>query len=168
MNGTITTAAVEFERALRDLGFSGDEPELGDGAALGRRGALLAVSELIWQRRLGDMFDTKQVQALLSGCTRQAISDFVKRKRLLAVSDAKGRLRFPAFQFMPTGRPFPIVADVLREFSAADVSPYTTAAWFVTPQPLLDGETPAQWLRAGSAGAIVVEAARRSAARLGQ
>jgi hypothetical protein len=38
----------------------------------------------------------------------------------------------------------------------------------MTPQPLLERETPARWLQRGCDGEQVKEAARRSAARLGQ
>jgi hypothetical protein len=55
---------------------------------------------------------------------------------------------------------------ILAAFQDADVSPYTIASWFTTPQRLLGGVTPATWLRRGRDGDRVVEAARRSAARL--
>jgi len=168
MTHALATAATAFEQTLHDLGFSGDEPELGDAAELGKRGALLAVSDVVWKRHLGPMLDCKQVQMMLGGCTRQAISDLAKRKRLLALPDAKGRLRFPSFQFTSTGRPLACLADILELFAMADVNPYTFASWFVTPQPMLAGESPVCWLRSGRDVSVVVEAARRTASRLGQ
>jgi hypothetical protein len=168
MNSALTTAATAFEQALHDLGFSGDEAELGDAAELGRRGALLAVSDVVWRRRLGFMLDSRQVRELLGGTTRQAVSDLAKRGRLLAVPDERRRLRFPAFQFSRPGRPLPGLADILRIFAPAEVSPYTVASWFVTPQALLDDTPPAQWLAEGRDPTLAIEAARRTAARLAQ
>jgi hypothetical protein len=107
MNNVLSTAATAFEQTLHDLGFSGDEAELGDAAEFGRRGALLAVSDVVWRRRLGPLLDSRQVRALLGGTTRQAVSDLAKRGRLLALPDERGRLRFPAFQFSRAGRPLP-------------------------------------------------------------
>jgi hypothetical protein len=60
------------------------------------------------------------------------------------------------------------LADILRTFAPAEVSPYTLASWFVTPQPLLDDTPPAQWLAEGSDPALAIEAARRTAAHLAQ
>lgn len=168
MGHALATAATAFEQTLHDLGFSGDEAELGDAVELGTRGALLAVSDLVWKRHLGPLLDCKQVQMMLGGRTRQAVSDLAKRKRLLALPDAKGRLRFSSFQFTSTGRPLPGLADILELLAAADVNPYTMASWFVTPQPALNGESPVDWLRSGRDVSVVVEAARRSASRLGQ
>jgi hypothetical protein len=168
MTPALETAATAFQETLHQLGFSGTEAELGDATALGRRGALLAVSNLVWRRRLGPLLDSHQVRILLNACTRQAISDFVKRHRLLALPDERGRLLFPSFQFSAEGRPVPHLAEIIALFVAAEVTPYTTASWFVTPQSALDGATPAEWLRSGQNVETVVEAARRATARLGQ
>jgi len=75
-------------------------------------------------------------------------------------------LAFPSFQFASTGEPYPALAEVLKCFDGAVASPYTIASWFVTPQPLLRGKTPAQWLRLGRSAEHVKEAALRTAARL--
>jgi hypothetical protein len=166
MNNALATAATAFEQALYDLGFSGDEAELGDAAELGRRGALLAVSEVVWRRRLGPLLDSRQVRELLGGMTRQAVSDLAKRGRLLALPDERECLRFPAFQFGRVGRPLLGVAEIRRIFAPAEISPYTVASWFVTPQPLLDDTPPAQWLADGRDPTLAIEAARRTAARL--
>jgi hypothetical protein len=168
MNNALATAATAFGQTLNELGFSGNEAELGDAQELGRRGALLAVSDVIWRRQLGPLLDSRQVRELLGGVTRQAVSDLAKRGRWLALPDSRGRLRFPAFQFTQTGRPLSQLSDILQIFAPAEVSPYTVASWFMTPQSLLDDTTPAQWLGEGRDLKLAIEAARRTAARLGQ
>jgi hypothetical protein len=161
-------AAAAFEETLEDLGFGeADEPEFGDPGRLGRRAALLVAADAVWRRHLGPLLDGKQVQELLGVRTRQAISDLVKRHRLLGLPTQNRRTVFPAFQFV-AGRPHPALPAILSAFAEADVGPYTVASWFVTPQPLLEQETAAAWLRLGRDGERLKEAARRSAARLGQ
>ena len=116
---------------------------------LGRRGALLAAADAIWTRRFGLLFDRQQAQEILGIRSRQAASQLVKRCRLLALPRSDGRLAHPAFQFSPSGRPYEAVAAILEAFAPADLSRYTLAGWFVTPQRLLGGATPAEWLRRG-------------------
>jgi hypothetical protein len=162
MSEALATATEAFEQTLRELGVSGTaEADIGDAAAFGRRAALAAAAGLLWRRHLGAMFDTRQVQDLLGGRTRQAVSDLVKRHRLLALPAADGRPLFPAFQFSGSGRPFAAVAAVLEQFRGAAVDPYTIASWFATPKALLNGQSPA-----GHDPQLVEQAARRTAARL--
>lgn len=158
------TAAETFERTLDELGVSGRE--LGDPEELGRRAALLATAEALWSKHLGPMFSREQVQELLGVRSRQAVSQLAKRRRLLALHTPEDRLTFPAFQFSPSGRPYEAMPALLAAFENADVSPHTIASWFMTPQRLLGRVTPATWLRRGRDPERVVEAARRSAARL--
>lgn len=168
MAGSLAAAAAAFEETLEELGFSEAEEELGDPAELGRRAALLVAADAFWRRHLGPLLDGKQVQRLLGVRTRQAVHDLVRRRRLLGLPAEKGRLAFPAFQFTAAGRPHAALPDILELFAGAVVSPYTVASWFVTPQPLLEGETPAHWLQLGRDPELAREAARRSAARLAQ
>jgi len=79
----------------------------------------------------------------------------------------RGRVRFPAFQF-EDGQPTAVMPAVLVWFREAEIDPYAVAAWWQTEQALLDGQSPREWLRAGGEPALVVEAARRTVARLGQ
>jgi hypothetical protein len=160
-------AAKAFEEALGELQISDDNPELQDPKALGRRAALLAVAEMSWREVLGPLFNVEQTQALLKVGSRQAVSDLAKRGRLLALNGSDGRKLYPAFQFGPTGRPYPEVANVLGIFSGIVETPYTIASWFVSPQDLLEGETPVAWLRSRKGSSeILLEAARRSADKL--
>lgn len=155
-DGELGEAAAVYETA--------PPSELEVDAELGERAALLAVAGHLWRRRLGPLLTTGDLQKL-GGRSRQAVHDLVRRGRLLALPSATGNL-FPSFQLDPAGRPRPVVAEVLDAFSGAVESPYTVAAWFRTPQALLDDREPAEWLAAGEDPARVVQAARRSAALL--
>jgi hypothetical protein len=183
-----TMAAAAFQEALeqveRSLAGAGPvpasevaEPEviyaaagsgggLGDPRELGERAALLAVAEMAWSRHLGALLDSHQVQALLGVGTRQAVSDRARRGGLLALPTTSGRVYFPAFQFGPGGRPHPALPKVLAVFAQAEVGPWTVASWFRTPQALLDDTAPADWMGQGKDEERLLEAARRTAAKL--
>ncbi|MDQ2910861.1 MAG: hypothetical protein M3R39_07590 [Actinomycetota bacterium] len=163
---SLATAARSFQRTLSELGITGEEEELEDLSALGRRAALLAASDVVWHKHLGPLYTSKQVRELMGRGTRQSVSDLVKRRRLLALPQPDGRLAFPAFQFGPGGRRLAGLERVLDAFEDAVETAYTVASWFVTPEPLLEGETPAGWLSGGRSEAPVLEAARRYAERL--
>lgn len=140
-------------------------PAAEDPVALGERAALLVVAQSSWQRHLGTLFETSDVQALLGVGTRQAVSDRARRGGLLMLATPDGRRYYPAFQFGPAGKPYAVLPQVLAAFAEAEVSPYTVASWFRTPQALLDGGTPARWMGEGRPDEPLVEAARRTAAR---
>jgi hypothetical protein len=162
----LAEAVESFERTLADLGVGAEGDELADPAELGRRAALLAAGEFVWRRHLGALLSTKQVRDLMRIGSRQAISERVKRRRLLAVPASDGRPQFPAFQFTQAGRPLPGLHLILEQFAGAVATPFTTASWFVTPEPLLEEKTPAEWLRTGGSPDLAVEAASRYVKRL--
>ena len=166
MSRTFHTAASAFEETLERLELTVPESQLKDSVELGYRAALLAAANALWERHLGPLLEGQDVRELLRVKTRQAVSDLAKRGRLLALPTEQGELRFPAFQFMETGRPHPELPRILEMFNKASVSPYTIASWFSTPQILLKGKTPAWWLKAGRDPEPVKEVARRTAARL--
>jgi hypothetical protein len=167
MSAALAAAARAFEETLEQLERQDWAPDLSDPAALGRRAALLAAAEGVWGRHLGPLFDAEQVKALLGVGSRQAVSDLAKRGRLL-VLDAGGRKLYPALQFGANGRPYTEIAAVLQAFEGVVATPHTIASWLASPQDLLEGETPAAWMRAGRAPEPLHEAARRAAARLAQ
>jgi hypothetical protein len=166
MSHATAAAARAFERTLEELEQQENAPGFDDPVALGRRAALLATAEAVWGRHLGPLFDVEQVKTLLAVGSRQAVSDLAKRGRLLALDASGGRKLYPAFQFGPDGRPYPELAQVLALFEGAVETPYTVASWLVSPQDLLEGETPAAWMRARRDPEPLHEAARRAAAAL--
>jgi hypothetical protein len=159
-------AAESFEQTLAELGVGDGDAAVEDPAALGRRAALLAASDVLWERHLGPLYSTRQVRELMGIGSRQAISERVKRRRLLSVPGSDAKPVFPAFQFTGSGRTLPGLGEVLDVFQAAVASQYTIASWFVTPEPLLANKTPAAWLRDAGARDRAVQAASRYAERL--
>ncbi|HZO28404.1 MAG TPA: hypothetical protein VFH48_20700 [Chloroflexota bacterium] len=166
MSQAIAAAAAAFEETLEELGLSGFEVELDDPEGLGRRAALLVAAGAVWDRHLGTMLDSRQVQELLRVQTRQAVNDLMKRGRLLGLPVKARRWAFPSFQFSGSGRPYAVLPDVLAAFDGVVATPYTIASWFVSPHRLLDDQTPVEWLSAGGDAELVRQAADRSAARM--
>jgi hypothetical protein len=163
---SLAAAAKSFQQTLTQLGITGEEEEFDDLPALGRRAALLAASDVVWRKHLGPLYSSKQVRELMGRGTRQSVSELVKRRRLLGLPQRDGTLGFPAFQFMAGGRRIPGLEAILDEFADAAETPYTTASWFVTPEPLLEDATPAEWLRRGRSKDKALQAAQRYAERL--
>jgi hypothetical protein len=161
-------AAAAFQQTLERFGLTPGEEGLGDPVDLGRRAGLLAIADRIWRRQIGPLLDGRDVQRLLRVRTRQAVSDLVKRRRLLAMPIAEGSLAYPAFQFTHGGRPDAALPRILELFAKAAVDAHTIASWFTTPQALLRRKTPAQWLKERGDPSAVIEAARRTASRLGR
>src|ERR687887_1218322 len=155
----LDTAAASFKATLRELGLSGEEPELGDAARLGQRAALVAAAGALWQRQLGPLLEMRQAQQLLGVRSRQAVHDLIQRCRLLALTTEDRRTLIPVFQFTEAGRPYEAVPPLLRIFAEAEATGWTTASWFTTPSPDLDGQTPIAWIKAGRDLESVADAA---------
>jgi hypothetical protein len=70
-----------------------------------------------------------------------------------------GKRRYPAFQFDPvTGKPRPVVAEVLRRFPT-DCDGWRIALWFSSANAYLEGATPASLLDNPSMHARIIAAA---------
>jgi hypothetical protein len=160
-------AARAFRETLERLELPASDPVLENPERLGREAAMAAAAGAIWRKHLGPTLGTAEVQEKIGVRTRQAVSDLVKRRRLLALDTEKAGLRYPLFQFSPQGRPYPEIPQILEMFHEANIDPYTAASWFKTPQALLKNKTPAAWLQADRDPALVVEAARRVADTVG-
>jgi hypothetical protein len=157
----MTRSAEAFQAALDELGI--DESEL-DPERFGRRAALLAASELLWQRDVGPLVTTTRLQDLLR-CSRQAINERVRNGRILALPTGKGEHLYPLWQFGPTSQPLPGIAEIVETFADAVATPWTIASWLVAEEPELDGKTPIGVLRSGDTGTVLA-AARHYAERL--
>ena len=166
MSTALDAAAASFKATLRELGLSGDEPELGDASRLGQRAALVAAAGALWQRQLGPLLDMRQAQQLLGVGSRQAVHDLIQRHRLLAVFTQDRRTLIPSFQFAESGRPHEAIPPILRIFAEAEATGWTVASWFTTPSTDLDGQTPLDWIRTDGDLATVLDAARAAAAPL--
>jgi hypothetical protein len=157
----MTRSAEAFQAALAELGI--DESEL-DPERFGRRAALLAASELLWQRDVGPLVTTSRLQDLLR-CSRQAINERVRNGRILALPTEKGEHLYPLWQFGPTSQPLQGIAEIIETFAGAVATPWTIASWLVSEEPELDGKPPIEALRRGEAGTVLA-AARHYAERL--
>jgi hypothetical protein len=154
--GWIRAAVRSFEDALAEV--LADSAPTGDAGEAGRRAALAAVAGQVWSEHLGPLFDTDGVAALLGGVTKQAVSDRVRRRRLLALRTGSGRLVYPAFQF--DGRHvLRGLADVLGQIEPDDAEAWTVASWLTTPDPALGGRTPVDALRDGDTDPVLAAAA---------
>lgn len=155
-----TRAGRAFDETLERLGIGQDKT---DQESFGRRAALLAASELLWERELGPTLKAKDLEELL-GCSRQAISDRVKRQRLLALPKNDG-YEFPAFQFSGDGQPLAGLPEILQLLLPLATSAYTVAGWLVAPEAELENARPIELLRRGAVEAVET-AARHYAAVL--
>lgn len=163
-NSELAVAVGSFEETLRALGVTSRRKGLRRPRELGRRAALAAAAGLVWRNALGRLLTRDEVQELLGIRSRQGVSDLVRRGRLLALPSDRGTHEFPAFQLdAAAGRIHPGAPRAVAELRRAFASPFTVASWFVTPQPALDGSTPAEWLERGRPEETLVEAARRTA-----
>lgn len=156
-------AAAAFQETLES--FDLPRSEVPDPEGLGRLGALLVVADIAWKERLGPLLDGKQAQELLAVKTRQALHDLVKRRRLLAVPWGN-EMRYPVFQFASTGRPHDVMPRLLQIFADADVPALMVGSWCTSEQRALDGARPSEWMARGRDPERLLDAARRSAARL--
>jgi hypothetical protein len=166
VTAALDTAATSFKATFRELGLSGDEPELGDATRLGQRAAVVAAASALWQRQLGPLLEIRQAQQLLGVGSRQAVHDLIQRRRLLALVTEDRRTLIPLFQFNEAGRPYDAVPSILRIFAEAEATGWTTASWFTTPSADLDEQTPIAWVRSGRNLETALEAARAAAAPL--
>lgn len=168
--GTVSTAvdtAVEaFRLTLLERGALVDTG-VEEARAAGQRAALLVGTATSWREHLGTLLDVPQVMTLLGVTSRQAVYDLVARHRLLGLRRQGSRMAFPAFQFDPgSGRPYPVLAELIEAFGSAGMDAYTVATWLATGQDELGGRTPVSLLGEPTAAPALTAAAGRTAARL--
>jgi hypothetical protein len=130
------------------------------------RERLAAVHEP-WIGYFGMLLSKDEVQQRLGGVSGVEMDHLVDTHQILALPVKPGELAYPEFQFAKAGL-VPVVATILAILEPVVESPYMIAAWFITPQPVLNGDTPSQWLKKTRNPKRLEEAARDSAARLGQ
>jgi hypothetical protein len=123
-------------------------------------------AETIWSEILGPLLVVEQVRALLGLDSSHAVREVARKGCILALDGSGGRDLYPAFQFGPDDRPYPEMAKVIAAFSEAVETFYTIASWFVSPQDLLEGETPVVWMRSQKDPSRLLAAAKRSAGEL--
>ncbi|MGH9073620.1 MAG: hypothetical protein ACRDZQ_05825, partial [Acidimicrobiales bacterium] len=173
MSSTFVTRARDaFGDTLERLGMD-SEAEDTSPEDLGHRAAILVGAGRAWDRHLGPMLGASELAQMLGIGTRQAVHDRARRGGLLALRRGSRQVRFPAFQVI--NRPgsvshtvLPGLGAILEVFDAAGVDAWTVASWFCTPSEVLEAMTPARWLGEQRDPNSALDAAKRSAARLGQ
>jgi len=133
------------------IGASAFKPNARARALL--RGIKMAQADL---EEAGGAYHLEDVQALLNGVTRQAISKRVEEGSLLAVPGPNNRRRYPTLQFTRAG-----LLHGLKEVQAALTTrnPWSVLNFLIHPDDTLGGRKPIDLLREGAI-APVVSAAR--------
>lgn len=170
----MSSAVQAFQATLDALGIDADDV---DGERFGRRAALLAASDLLWEREIGRLLSAAEVSELL-GVSKQAVSQQVQTCSLLALPVGRRGYGFPHWQFGQSGQPLPGLTEVLRAFRrepafrASDIESgparsrwvvetlWMIAAWMVSNQAELDGRTPIDLLHEGEAEPVRLAALR--------
>lgn len=138
----------ELEALLADHGATVDtDPQLA-----GVRGAVASAAEQVSADAIGPFLDTAGVMAMLGGVTKQAVSERVRGRRLLALRmGPDGRsYRFPLWQF--DGATLAVLPGVLE---AVGYRPEVVwhgglvAAWLCADDEQLGGLRPRDLLAAG-------------------
>ena len=109
-----------------------------------------------WRRRLlKSALSASQVAQLL-GTSRQTPHDRAKSGTLLAVFD-RGVWRFPSWQFDPEG-PDGTIDGLPEVLQSLHVSLLAKLNWLVSPNQVLDGQTPVEALKGGQKERVLSEA----------
>lgn len=155
-------AVVAFAETASEL--LGDE---GLDVETARRAALIAASGRAWENALGPLLSSGQVRDLLGGVSRQRVDELTRGHRLIGLLDRNGRRRFPAFQFLDA-RPLEELIAAYWTLAADAADEWTAASWCVSPDPALEGMSPAAWIRAGRDAERLRVLAGHDASRLRQ
>ncbi len=122
-----------------------------DAARTANSARLATLRAQVFERALS----SDEVRRLV-GRSRPTINKMAKDGLLLAVPDGRS-LRFPRWQF--DGRTADgIVAGLHRVLAVMDASAFRKAAWFISENPALDGQTPVAVLRNGDLRRVMQEA----------
>ncbi len=151
-----------FAAEARRSGLAKQLGTLPDPAAFGAQLAAQAEGRVTWEAALGRYLSVAEAAKVLGVSSRQAVHQRIARGTLLAM-DLTGQTVLPAYQFDgSTVRRE--VAHVLKLLRPAQLSDEAVISWLGSPQPELDGVTPADWL--GKDPARLYEAARHTAGSL--
>jgi hypothetical protein len=121
-----------------------------------------------WIQALGPLLDIEETRQVLHLEDAREVIALQLQGLLLTLGSIDGQNLYPAFQFSPSGKPYPEIARTLEIFARAVETPYTIASWLVSPRDNLEDKTPSAWLQAGGDPTLFFEAARRAAWRLAQ
>lgn len=117
-----------------------------------------------WAEAIGATFTSAQVRPILNLNSRQALHNWVKRGKVLAITTADGEQLFPAWQFVAGGNVVEGLDAVMAVLSSDVVDRWTLASWLRRPLPDLEGTSVADALLAGYVEPALTQA-RRAASR---
>lgn len=146
-----------------------DDLDYESARRFGREGADAALAPLVWSEVIGDRWDTSTTAEFLA-VSRQALHDRVRRGTLIGIA-GRGTTWYPTWQFDLTRRQVrAVVPRILAAFEDAlgeRPDPLTVASWAQSPQSVLDGMSPIDWISSSDRDEEpVVVAARRTSAKL--
>lgn len=148
-------AAFAEELELRDPDGSMLADFTADAELLVRTVTARVLNAAVWETELGPVYDTDGVAQILGGEKAPVSRQAVSKRKLLALRTGSGKVVYPAFQFDEDGSVVSGVADVVKTLESTQLSPWTLASWFISPEPDLDGQTPIAALRAGGKEAVL-------------
>lgn len=137
----VERATRAFRKRMVELIDASDLPREAP-EALGERAGLAAAAASVWSEHAGPFLDTDGVMTLLGGVSKQAVSQRVRARRLLALRTGSGRLVYPLWQFLDA-EPLPGLAKVLDVAGYDPQRPttgWTLASWLCTEDTELGGE----------------------------
>jgi hypothetical protein len=115
------------------------------------------------RRQLLDSAISATQVARLLGTSRQTPHDRVSSQTLLAIKE-NGKLCFPSWQFDPAG-PDGVLDGFPAVLKALEMSDYAKLNWLTRSNPLLDGQTPVQALKAGQKDRVMAAATAAGASQ---
>jgi hypothetical protein len=156
-------SVTDLDRFAEEVGRLVPAREV-DGAAL-ERAARAAAADPAWEATLGRLLSRDQLVAHLQLDAEQ-FATLLDSGDLISLTDRGGATRFPEFQFVD-GIPSRALTAAHRVLVRdGHVSPWSAAAWLMSPHPDLDGRSPAQWASERRDDTRLLSTARRDAARL--
>jgi hypothetical protein len=162
----VDTVVAALRSRLRQVADGAGQPLdtlLGSASALADRIVAVVPARSALSDAVGPVYRQAGL-AKACGCSRQAVSEWVKLRRVLALTTSDGVIVIPAGQLDANLRPLRGLADVLRVLTPDVVDEWMLASWLTTPQPRLRGRSMLEWLAAAGALAeavAIAEAARR-------
>ena len=148
-------AAFANELEIRDPDGSMLAERIEQAELLVRAFTARVLNSVAWEKELGPVYDADGVAHLLGGDRAPVSRQAVSKRKLLALRTGSGRVVYPAFQFDEDGSVVSGVADVVKTLEPMQLSRWTLASWFVSPEPELDGLAPIVALRAGGKDAVL-------------
>lgn len=139
----VNTVLSAVRARLRQVSSETSEPlesVLGNVSEVAERLAAAVPTASTLAAEIGPVYRQASL-AKARGCSRQAIGDWVRHRRVLALTTSDNVVVIPAFQLDSALGPLPGLEAVLSVLTPDVVDDWTLASWLGAPQPLLGGDT---------------------------